>query len=77
MAMLTRMQTGRFKVFKHLHDWWEEFRLYHRWDGRVVKEGDDPMSATRYAIVMLRFATAKAAHDKFRAPIRYPSRGSL
>src|SRR5215475_2105605 len=24
---------GRFKVFKHLNDWWEEFRLYHRKDG--------------------------------------------
>jgi hypothetical protein len=22
--MLTRMQPGRFKVFKHLKDWWEE-----------------------------------------------------
>ena len=34
MAMLTRMETGRFKVFKHLNDWFEEFRLYHRKDGR-------------------------------------------
>jgi hypothetical protein len=33
MAMLTRKQTGRFKVFKHLNDWWEEFGLYHRRDG--------------------------------------------
>ena len=49
MEMLTRMQTGRFKVFKHLNDWFEEFRLYHRKDGKVVKEGDDLMAATRYA----------------------------
>jgi hypothetical protein len=34
MDMLTRMQTGRFKAFKHLNDWWEEFTLYHRKDGR-------------------------------------------
>ena len=33
MDMPDRMQTGRFKVFKHLNDWWEEFRLYHRKDG--------------------------------------------
>jgi len=72
MDMLTRMQTGRLKVFKHLHDWWEGFRLYHRKEGRVVKEGDDLMSATRYAIMMLRYATTKAHYDKFRAPIRYP-----
>ena len=75
MDMLDRMQTGRFKVFKHLNDWWEEFRLYHRKDGRVVKEGDDLMSATRYALMMLRHASTKAAHDKFRRPIKYPETG--
>ncbi len=72
MQMLTRMQTGRFKVFKHLNDWFEEFRLYHRKDGKVVKEGDDLMAATRYALMMLRFASTKAAYDKFRRPIEYP-----
>jgi phage terminase large subunit-like protein len=56
MDMLDRMQTGRFRVAAHLHDWWEEFRLYHREDGKVVKEGDDLMSATRYAVMMLRHA---------------------
>jgi hypothetical protein len=74
MDMLTRMQTGRFKVFRHLNDWFEEFRLYHRKDGKVVKvvkEGDDLISAMRYAIMMLRFASTKAAYDKFRAPICY------
>ena len=44
MDMLTRMQTGRFKVFRHLNDWFEEFRIYHRKDGKVVKEGDDLIS---------------------------------
>jgi hypothetical protein len=67
-----RIECRRFKVFKHLNDWWEEFRLYHRKDGRVVKEGDDLMSATRYALMMLRFASTKAAYDKFRRPIVYP-----
>jgi hypothetical protein len=74
MDMLTRMQTGRFKVFKHLNDWWEEFRLYHRRDGKVVKEGDDLMSATRYA-VMLRHASTKAAYDSFRRPLQYLNLG--
>ena len=57
--MMDRMQTGRFKVAKHLHDWWEEFRLYHRKDGKLVKENDDLMSATRYALMMLRFAAVQ------------------
>ena len=75
MDMLTRMQTGRFKVFKHLNDWWEEFRLYHRRDGKVVKEGDDLMSATRYAVMMLRHASTKAAYDSFRRPLQYLNLG--
>jgi phage terminase large subunit-like protein len=56
MEMLARMQTGRLKVFKHLSDWFEEFRLYHRKDGKVMKEHDDLMAATRYAVMMLRYA---------------------
>lgn len=56
MTMLDRMQTGRLKVFSHLHEWFEEFRLYHRKEGKVVKEHDDLMSATRYALMMLRYA---------------------
>ena len=75
MDMLSRMQTGRFKVFKHLNDWWEEFRLYHRKDGKVVKEGDDLMSATRYAIMMLRHASTKAAYDNFNRPLKYQNLG--
>lgn len=56
MHLLDRMKTGRFKVFRHLNDWFQEFRLYHRKDGLVVKELDDLMSATRYADMMKRFA---------------------
>jgi Terminase RNaseH-like domain len=56
MEMLDRMHTGRLKVFSHLTEWFEEFRLYHRKDGEVVKEMDDLMSATRYALMMIRFA---------------------
>jgi hypothetical protein len=56
MEILTRMQTGRFKVFAHLKEWFDEFRLYHRKDGMIVKERDDLMDATRYAVMMLRYA---------------------
>jgi phage terminase large subunit-like protein len=56
MDMLERMETARWFVFRHLNDWWEEFRLYHRKDGRVVKEHDDLMAASRYALMSLRFA---------------------
>jgi Bacteriophage terminase large (ATPase) subunit and inactivated derivatives len=57
--MLQRMQSGRFKVAKHLNDWWEEFRLYHRKDGLIVKENDDLMSASRIGCMSLRYAATK------------------
>jgi phage terminase large subunit-like protein len=56
MLMLDRMETGRLKVFAHLIEWFEEFRLYHRKDGKVVKEAEDLMAATRYGVMMLRHA---------------------
>ena len=56
MEMLERMQTGRFKVFAGLEDWLGEFRLYHRDNGRIVKERDDLISSSRYALMMRRFA---------------------
>lgn len=59
MDMLDRMQTGRLKVFAHLADWFEEFRLYHRKDGKVVKEHEDLMAATRYGAMSLRLAATK------------------
>jgi len=56
MEMLERMKSGRFKVAKHLRDWFEEFRLYHRKDGQIVKKRDDLMAASRYGLMMKRFA---------------------
>jgi phage terminase large subunit-like protein len=74
--MLERMQTGRLKVFKHLADWFEEFRLYHREDGRVVKLRDDLISATRYALMCLRFAKP-IGKDSFSRKIEYPRTGVI
>lgn len=64
MEMLDRMQTGRFKVFDNLAEWFEEFRLYHRKDGLVVKLRDDIMSATRYGVMMLRHSIVDPAAFK-------------
>lgn len=69
MEMLDRMRQGRLKVFAHLTDWFNEFHVYHRKDGKVVAMNDDLMSATRYAIMMKRFARKKTAssHQGFTA----------
>jgi phage terminase large subunit-like protein len=74
MEMLQRMESGRFKVFSHLHDFFEEFRLFHRKDGRVVKEGDDILASARYALMMLRFAR-NVIPSKRRSTRPYMNRG--
>jgi phage terminase large subunit-like protein len=69
-----RMRSGRFKVFGHLHAWFREKRMYHRRDGMIQAENDDIMSATNYAVMMVRFArtlqkrklqTTAAPYDPF------------
>ena len=55
-ALLERMQTGRLRVFESCRLWAEEFQLYHRKDGVIVKEHDDLMAAMRYALMSLRYA---------------------
>ncbi len=68
MEMLDRMQTDRFKVFAGLEDWLEEFRLYHRKDGKIVKERDDLMSATRIGVMMIRFAQQPRRNKERKRP---------
>src|SRR5215470_9106886 len=46
--------SGRLKVMASLHNWFREFRKYHRDDkgsGRIVKRDDHLMDATRYLTV--------------------------
>lgn len=56
MEILQRMQTGRFKVASTCGEWFEEFRMYHRKEGKIIKERDDMLDATRYGVMMLRCA---------------------
>lgn len=61
MALLNRMMTGRLKVAGHLQGWWEEFRLYHRKDGKIVRVNDDLMSAMHKIEMSLRYADVPPA----------------
>lgn len=71
---LARMQTGRLKVDRNLHQWFEEFRNYHRKEGKIVAEFDDLMKATHYLLMMLRYALADA--NAPQKPDRYSRRRS-
>lgn len=56
LEILDRIQTGRFKVFDHLNQFFEEYRSYHRKDGRIVDRRDDVLKAVFYAVMMRRYA---------------------
>ena len=78
LQMLDRMRGGRWKVFKGDNDaWLDEVRTYHRdaKTGLIVKEADDAISASRYAMMMLRNARTDAAKADFNRPLVYPNVG--
>ena len=74
MAMLQSMEAGKFKVFNTLPHWFEEFRMYHRKEGKVVAIRDDLMSATRYAFQSQRYAVA-GTDPEWNSDITYRNYG--
>jgi Terminase RNaseH-like domain/Terminase large subunit, T4likevirus-type, N-terminal len=67
LEMADRMRGDRWKVFKGRNDGWlEEFRMYHRKDGLLIKEGDDAISASRYAMMMREHGQTGNAPSKRR-----------
>jgi len=60
VELYDRMANGKFKVFSHIAEWFDEKLNYHRDDnGKIVKIADDLLSATRYAYMMRRYAIMK------------------
>jgi phage terminase large subunit-like protein len=54
------MEDGRFKVFSHIVDFFDELISYHRDEnGKIAKVGDDILDAVRYAYMMRRHAVQK------------------
>lgn len=63
--ILDLMRKGRFKVFKGLRAFLDEFLQYHRDDkGKIVKSGEDVLDAARYAYMMRRYAIRKGLVGK-------------
>lgn len=61
LDMIDRMQTGRLKVFSTLTAFKDEYDVYHRKDGLIVKKGDDIMSAARVGVMAIRHAQTRIA----------------
>ncbi len=67
-----RMQSGRFKVFRGLRLFFDEFNQYHRDEkGHIVKARDDLLDALRYAFMMRRYAK-RLGEIKHPAPKYHP-----
>jgi len=63
-----RFASGRLRVFSTLQNWLSEFRIYRRDDkGRIVKDNDHLMDATRYLVMGVDHATTEVyADDEYR-----------
>ena len=71
VEMMLRMETGRLKIFSNLEDFFKEKRIYHTVDGKIIRKGEDLMSATRYVVMSIRHARAKIR--MFARPVRVDS----
>lgn len=58
LEFLERMKSQRFKVFRHCADFFDEFRSYHRKDGKINPVNDDVTKALFYAAMMKRYGVA-------------------
>ena len=65
--LLQRMETGRLYIFKSCVNTFEEMRLYHRKNGKVVPIKDDLLSAMRYgALSIERFGEKSKSKTLYR-----------
>lgn len=69
LEMQDAFMTQRLRVAEHLHDWFHEYRIYHRKDGRIVAVNDDLLAATRYAWMGRRFAELNPQGSRSRRPM--------
>jgi phage terminase large subunit-like protein len=64
--MQQRFVSGRLKIAASLSMLLDEYRMYHRKDGLIVKTRDDLMSALRIAIMAKRFGRAVQLGGKLK-----------
>jgi len=59
MEMQNRLRDGGLKVFDNCHEFFDEYRSYHRKDGKIVALRDDVLKSVMYGLMMRRYATTK------------------
>jgi len=74
------MESGKFKIKSSLTHLLQEYRQYHRKDGKVVPIRDDTMSAMRYCFQSRRFGVAGSDDTwnfDFDKPLKYQEMGII
>lgn len=66
-----RFAAGQLKIFRHLHDWFSEYRTYHRKEGIIVDIRDDLLCATRLLVMMARAFRTEPAETRQTQAIPY------
>lgn len=56
MALRGLMSKGKFKVFNGVRPFFDEYNMYHRDNGKIVKTNDDVLDSVRYAYMMRRYS---------------------
>lgn len=77
LDMQQRLESGKLKVAGHLEEWLNEYRMYHREKGKIVKLHDDLMSATRYLIMSLRYAEVEPLDEDEESYVKYTNTGPM
>ena len=75
MEVNERCASGRFKVFDSCTDFFNEYRNYHRRDGRLIDRNDDILKAVFYAVMMRRYAVTHGGG--FSRPVQVPKAFSV
>lgn len=76
--MLSRMELGKFKVFRTCQKFLQETKIYHREDGKIVDKDDDMISACRYgALSIQRFGIPASVYNFSNGYDAYADRPGL
>ncbi len=78
--MIVWMEEGRFRIKSSLSHLLQEYRQYHRKDGKIVAVRDDCMSAMRYCFMSRRWGIAGSDETwnfNFDKPIEYREMGII
>lgn len=68
MEINERCRTGGFRVFSTCTGFFDEYRNYHRKEGKLTKVRDDILKSVFYAVMMRRFSTTQKITHEIKPP---------